>query len=133
MASPVQWHELGQTLGDGEGQGGLVCGSPWGRKEWDTTRQWNNNKEKPSPKRCKNFTVFFRDLKKRGIHPNLQSKICGKPLVFLSWPWSALLKFSLRFLIKNSMTANLKELMTNCTYIRNRPKFIEIMLNLLTK
>ena len=26
-------HELGQTLGDGEGQGGLVCCSPWGRKE----------------------------------------------------------------------------------------------------
>ena len=23
-------HELGQTLGDGEGQGGLVCCSPWG-------------------------------------------------------------------------------------------------------
>ena len=22
-------HELGQTLGDGEGQGGLVCCSPW--------------------------------------------------------------------------------------------------------
>ena len=25
-------HELGQTLGDGEGQGGLVCCSPWGCK-----------------------------------------------------------------------------------------------------
>ena len=23
-------HELGETLGDGEGQGGLVCWSPWG-------------------------------------------------------------------------------------------------------
>ena len=23
-------HELGQTPGDGEGQGGLVCCSPWG-------------------------------------------------------------------------------------------------------
>ena len=23
-------HELGQTLGDGEGQGGLECCSPWG-------------------------------------------------------------------------------------------------------
>ena len=28
-------HELGQTLGDGEGQRGLVCCSPWGRKELD--------------------------------------------------------------------------------------------------
>ena len=25
-------HELGQTLGDGEGQGGLACCSPWGHK-----------------------------------------------------------------------------------------------------
>ena len=37
------WHhqcngyELGQTLGDGEGQGGLVHCSPWGCKELDTT------------------------------------------------------------------------------------------------
>ena len=26
-------HELGQTLGDGEGQGVLVCCSPWSPKE----------------------------------------------------------------------------------------------------
>ena len=30
-------HELGQTEGDGEGQGRLVCCSPWGCKELDTT------------------------------------------------------------------------------------------------
>ena len=30
-------HELEQTLGDGEGQGGLVCYSPWGCKESDLT------------------------------------------------------------------------------------------------
>ena len=30
-------HELGQTMGNGEGQRGLVCCSPWGRKELDTT------------------------------------------------------------------------------------------------
>jgi len=29
--------ELGQTLGDGEGQGSLVDCSPWGYKEQDTT------------------------------------------------------------------------------------------------
>ena len=29
--------ELGQTLGDGEGQGGLACCSPWGYKELVTT------------------------------------------------------------------------------------------------
>ena len=35
-------HELGQTLGDGEGQGGLACCSPWGREELDMTWQLNN-------------------------------------------------------------------------------------------
>ena len=35
-------HELGQTLGDDEGQGGLVCCTPWGHKEPDTTGQLNN-------------------------------------------------------------------------------------------
>ena len=38
-------HELGQTPGNGEGQGGLVCYSPWGRKELDTTGRLNNNDE----------------------------------------------------------------------------------------
>ena len=28
-------HELGQTPGDHEGQGGLACCSPWGHKESD--------------------------------------------------------------------------------------------------
>ena len=35
-------HELGQTPGDGEGQGSLACYSPRGRKEADTT-EWLNN------------------------------------------------------------------------------------------
>ena len=30
-------HEFEQALGDGEGQGNLVCCSPWGHKESDTT------------------------------------------------------------------------------------------------
>ena len=37
-------HELGQTSGDGEGQRGLACCSPWGRKESDMNGQLNNNK-----------------------------------------------------------------------------------------
>ena len=35
-------HELGQTPGDGEGQGSPPCCSPWGREELDTT-WWLNN------------------------------------------------------------------------------------------
>ena len=38
-------HEFEQTLGDSEGQGSLVCCSPWGHKESDTTEQLNNNIE----------------------------------------------------------------------------------------
>ena len=44
----VEWHhqckghELGQTPGDGEEQGGLACSSPWGQKESDMTWQLNN-------------------------------------------------------------------------------------------
>ena len=36
-------HELGQTPGDGEGQGNLACCSPWVHKESDTIWQLNNN------------------------------------------------------------------------------------------
>ena len=34
-------HEFELTLGDGDGQGGLACCSPWGRKESDKT-EWLN-------------------------------------------------------------------------------------------
>ena len=37
MASLTQGHEFEQALGVGDGQGGLVCCSPWGRKESDMT------------------------------------------------------------------------------------------------
>ena len=35
--------ESEQTLGGGEGQGSLVCCSPWGHKESDRTEGLNNN------------------------------------------------------------------------------------------
>ena len=34
-------HESEQALGVGDGQGNLVCYSPWGRKESDMTEQLN--------------------------------------------------------------------------------------------
>ena len=34
-------HEFEQALGVGDGQGSLVCCSPWGQKESDTTEQLN--------------------------------------------------------------------------------------------
>ena len=47
----VGWHhrlngqEFEQTLGHSEGQGSLVCCSPWDRKASDKTEWLNNNKE----------------------------------------------------------------------------------------
>ena len=40
-------HEFEQTLGDSERQESLVCCSPWGCKELDTT-EWLNNKNPAS-------------------------------------------------------------------------------------
>ena len=46
----VEWHhrlnghEFEQAPGDGEGQGGLACCSPWDHKESETTEGLNNNK-----------------------------------------------------------------------------------------
>ena len=45
----VEWHhqmdghDFDQGLGVGDGQGSLVCCSPWGHKELDTTELLNNN------------------------------------------------------------------------------------------
>ena len=36
-------HELEQAPGDGDGQGSLVCCSPWGCKELGMTEGLNNN------------------------------------------------------------------------------------------
>ena len=58
MASLSHGHELEQTLGDGEGQGCLVCCSPWGCKEVDTTEWLKNNNDQvhiplqPNPIKC---------------------------------------------------------------------------------
>ena len=35
-------HGFEQALGDDEGQGSLVCSTPWGHKEADMTEQLNN-------------------------------------------------------------------------------------------
>ena len=38
-------HEFEQAPGDGEGQGSLVCSSPWGQKESEMTERLINNKD----------------------------------------------------------------------------------------
>ena len=47
MGEMVGWHhrldghEIGSTPGVGDGQGGLPCSIPWGRKELDMTERLN--------------------------------------------------------------------------------------------
>ena len=36
-------HEFEQVPGDGEGQGGLACCSPWNRKQSDMTERLSNS------------------------------------------------------------------------------------------
>ena len=45
-AYQLKGHEFEQTLGDSEGQGSLVCCSPWGHKESDTTERLDNSSNK---------------------------------------------------------------------------------------
>ena len=39
----LKGHEFEQTPGDSEGQGSLVCCSPWGHQESDMNLRLNNN------------------------------------------------------------------------------------------
>ena len=50
-------HEFEQTPGVGDGQGGLVCCSPWGCKESDTTEQLNCTETKS--KQAQILTTFI--------------------------------------------------------------------------
>ena len=56
-------HEFEQAPEDGEGQGSLVCCSPWGHKESDKTEKLNNYHSKPHS---------------RGLQPTR-----------LLWPWDS--------------------------------------------
>ena len=50
-------HAIFQVLGDGDGQGSLVCCCPWSRKELDMTERLKNNNMQYF-----SFSVELRDL-----------------------------------------------------------------------
>ena len=69
-------HEFGQALGVGDGQGGLVCCSPWGRKESDTTEQlnWTKGQEleyklplKKLKKKSLSKTLYFHIIRTKNL------------------------------------------------------------------
>ena len=52
-------HEFEQAPGDSEGQGSLVCCSPWGQEESDMTKQLNSNNKEPVASACLPLRDFF--------------------------------------------------------------------------
>ena len=92
MAEWHHWfngHELGRTLGDGEGQGSLECCSPWGRKELDMT-WWLNSKYNKSYSVSYSWTTITMQMNL--VWQNI-SMICKKQAIQLSsyflklWSW----------------------------------------------
>ena len=70
-------HEFKQALGIGDGQGGLVCCSPWGHKQSDLTEQLNLTRNEALHQK-KSF--FPLKKKKQGILNSLNILSKGKHL-----------------------------------------------------
>ena len=107
-------HELGQTLGDGEGQRGLVCCGPWGCKESDTTGQLNNNSSNWGFIVQKFIIPLGKKLLKKSDFPfgpvvktpHSQSRVPGQgtkiPHATLSsWDWRKVIKMKLVVPLEN--------------------------------
>ena len=77
-------HEFEEALGNGDGQGSLMCYSPWGHKESDMTKRLNN-KEWPCKKRsgCKHS---LRDdhVRTWGADGSLQARRGGPAHTWIS-------------------------------------------------
>ena len=97
----VNGHELGQTLGDDEGQGGLACCNPCGCRESDMTWQLNNSNNKALKRKAEkiigtftfqNNSDFPRCTKEtNGLESHwTDNSICNN----LSWDSVCLFKFS---------------------------------------
>ena len=67
-------HEFEQTLGDDEGQGSLVCCSPWGCKESDMTEELNNNTLIPNKYNNSKKTINYRPCRLVNMDTNLPLK-----------------------------------------------------------
>ena len=89
----VRWHhqldghEFEQALGDCEGQGSLVCCSPWGHKELNTTEQLNNNNNNAVGWRKLKHVLWMRKLKLKkwpSVTQQVWERICTWAIWFHS-------------------------------------------------
>ena len=60
-------HEFEQTPKDSDGQGSLVCYSPWGGKESDVTQRLKNN-NRPHTKHTELAPAFQQDSQEVQMH-----------------------------------------------------------------
>ena len=56
-------HEFESTPGVGDGQGGLVCCSPWGSKESDMTEWLNYNNKETKELYTENYKTLMKEIK----------------------------------------------------------------------
>ena len=93
----VGWHhwchgrELGQTPGDGEGQGSWACCGPWGHNELDTTWELSNNNQYFS-----SSLGFFSSMSQSTSHFKPNSFI---KQIFIVFTTQSLIPCSIRLLI----------------------------------
>ena len=78
-------HEFEQTPGDGEGQGSLVCCSPWGCKESDTTKRLNN---KNGSGRQADEKELRNEVKSENVVAQLHPTLCDPMTVARQAPLS---------------------------------------------
>ena len=61
-----------QALGDGEGQGGLACCSPWGHRESDTTERRNGTELIDTCEYTGDTKNGYAESEKVGLKLNIQ-------------------------------------------------------------
>jgi len=71
-------HEFEQALGVSDGQGSLVCCSPWGREESDTTEDWTEE--------LINYVVMFQ-VNSEGTQPYIYMYPFSKTLLLSRLPY----------------------------------------------
>ena len=87
MASSTQGTRVWANSRDSERQGSLVCCSPWGRNELDTTEQLNKNtKKQPSSTASERISnIWFSIAPERNISQPLKGR---KPCDKLQYGWT---------------------------------------------